>query len=104
MRALHIVGLLVLGIIVIAFAQFADPATPADEPVDEVQAIKQRAPESWLTTSCLADWDAQTHMTMTEWRRTCERVSRERADFQLNTPSVLSVGVSARGPRKRVLD
>src|SRR5215471_19329841 len=101
MRALHIVGLLVLGILVLAFARFADPPTPAEEPVDEVQAIKQRAPEDWLTTACLADWDAQTHMTKTEWRRTCERVSRERAYLQLNTPSVLSVGVSARGPRRR---
>jgi hypothetical protein len=104
MRALHIVTLLVLGILVTAFAQFADPRTPADEPVDEVRATKQRAPEDWLPTSCLADWDAQTHMTKTEWRRTCERVSRERAFFQLNTPSVLSVGVSARGPHRRSLD
>src|SRR5262245_41030660 len=104
MRALHIVSLLVLGALVTAFAQFADPATPADEPVDEVQSIKRRAPETWLTTSCLADWDAQTHMTKTEWRRTCERVSRERAYFQLNTSNVLSVGVSARGPRRRSLD
>jgi|SRR6516165_7021265 hypothetical protein len=97
MRALPIIGLLVLGVLVTTFAQFADPATSADEPVDEAQAIKQLPPEDWLTT-CLADWDAQTHMTKTEWQRTCERVSRERAYFQLNTPSVLSVGVSARGP------
>ena len=105
MRALPIVGgVVVLGVLVTAFAQFANLETPPDEPVDEVQAIKPRAPADWLTTSCLADWDAQTHMTQTEWRRTCERVSRERAYFQLDTPSVVSVGLSARGPRRRSLN
>ena len=104
MRALPIAGLLVLGVLVTAFVQFANPETPADEPVDEVQTIEQRGPEDWLTTSCLVDWDAQTHMTKTEWRRTCERLSRERAYLQLNAPSVLSVGVSARGPRRRSLN
>ena len=97
MRALPIVGLLVLGVLVTTFGQFADPATPADEPVDEAQAIKQSLSEDWFTM-CLVDWDAQTHMTKGEWRRTCERVSRERAYFQLNTPSVLSDGVLPRGP------
>lgn len=104
MRALPIVGLLILGVVVTAVAQFADPATPADEPVDEVQARRQRAPEDRYATSCLADWDAQTHMTKSEWRRTCERVSRERADFQLDTSSVLWVGVSARGQRRRLVN
>jgi hypothetical protein len=87
MRMLPIAGLLVLGVLVTAFARFADPVTPADERVEKVRAIKRPAPEDWLITSCLADWDAQTHMTKTEWRRTCERVSSERAHFLLNTPS-----------------
>ena len=88
MRLLHIVGLPVLGVLVYvtAVAQFRD-LSPADEPVEEVQPIKQRAPEDWLAT-CLADWDAQTHMTKIEWRTSCERVSRERGYFQLSTASV----------------
>jgi hypothetical protein len=84
MRAL--IGLLVLGVIfyVTAIAQFPD--TSADEPVEEVQAINQRAPVEWLAT-CLVDWDAQTHITKTHWRATCERVARERAHFQLSAAS-----------------
>ena len=102
MRALHIVGLLVLGVFVyvMAFAQFAEPP-PADKPVEEVQAMKQRAPEDWLAT-CLTDWDAQTHMTKAEWRTTCERVSRERGYFQLSTASVTASRLVA--PRRRSLD
>jgi len=102
MRALHIVGLLVLGVFVyvMAVAQFAEPP-PADKPVEEVQAMKQRAPEDWLAT-CLTDWDAQTHMTKAEWRTTCERVSRERGYFQLSTASVTASRLVA--PRRRSLD
>ena len=90
MRSRHIVGLLVLAVLVYVtgVAQFADPP-PADKPVEEVQAMKQRAPEDWLAT-CLADWDAQTHMTRTEWRTSCERVSRERGYFQLSTASIMA--------------
>jgi len=100
MRVLQIVGLLVLGVLVYVTAQFADPS-PADEPVEEVQAIRKRAPEDWLAT-CLADWDAQTHMTTSEWRTTCERVSRERGYFQLSTASVTASRLA--GPRRRSLD
>jgi len=102
MRALHIAGLLVLGVFVyvLAVAQFAEPP-PADKPVEEVQAMKQRAPEDWLAT-CLTDWDAQTHMTKAEWRTTCERVSRERGYFQLSTASVTASRLVA--PRRRSLD
>jgi hypothetical protein len=75
-----------------AFAQPAEPL-PAGKTTEEVQTIKQRSAE-WLTT-CLADWDAQTHMTKTEWRATCERVSKEREQFLLNTPGALSVGTKA---------
>jgi hypothetical protein len=102
MRARHIVGLLVLGIVfyVTAVAQFADPSLP-DKPVEEVQAMKQRVPEDWVVM-CLADWDAQTHMTRTQWRTTCERVSRERGYFRLSTASVTTRGLAA--PRRRSLD
>jgi hypothetical protein len=109
MRALQIVCLLLLSslVYVTVLAEFADPS-PADyKPVKEIQTSGppveevrvSAAPEDWLTT-CLADWDAQTHMTKPEWRRACERVSRERAYFHFNTASVQSVGESARGPRR----
>lgn len=29
--------------------------------------------------SCLAAWDAETHMTKDEWRSSCERIAKERA-------------------------
>jgi|SRR5215510_998246 len=102
MRALHIVGLLVLGVPVYltAVAQFADPPQ-ADKPVEEVQAMKQREPENWLAM-CLVDWDAQTHMTKTEWRTTCERVARERGYFQLSTASISASRLAK--PRRASLD
>jgi len=102
MRALHIVGLPVLGVLVYmtAVAQFADPS-PGEKPVEEVQAMKRRAPQDWLAT-CLADWDAQTHMTKTEWRTTCERVSRERGYFQLGTASITERRLA--GVRRRSLE
>jgi len=94
MRALQIVGLLVLGgvlaYVTAVVAQFADPS-PADGPVEEVGAIKQRVPEDWLV-ACVADWDEQTHMTTTEWRASCARVAGERGYLQLSTASVTSIG------------
>ena len=102
MRALHIVGLLVFGVLayLTAVAQFADPS-PGDKPVEEVLAMKQRAPEDWLAT-CLTDWDAQTHMTKTQWQTSCERVSRERGHFQLSTASIRASRLA--GPRRHSLD
>jgi len=32
-------------------------------------------------TDCLKRWDAGTHMTKTQWRRTCERVRTERQPY-----------------------
>jgi hypothetical protein len=63
---------------------------PADNSAEKVQEIKKRSAE-WLKT-CLADWDAQTHMTKVEWRTTCQRVSKEREQFLLNTPGAISIG------------
>jgi hypothetical protein len=95
MRALHIVGSLVLGgVLAYVTAQFADPS-PADGPVEEVRAVKEQASEDWLA-ACLIDWDAQTHMTRIEWRASCERVAAERGYFQLSTASVTSISDKAR--------
>lgn len=75
-----------------ALGQPTEP-TQLGKSAEDIRVIKQRASE-WLTT-CLADWDAQTHMTKTEWQRTCERVSKEREQFLLNTPGAMSIGTKA---------
>jgi hypothetical protein len=63
---------------------------PAGISASQVQEIKKRSAE-WLKT-CLEDWDAQTHMSKTEWRTTCQRVSKEREQFLLSTPGAISIG------------
>ena len=51
-------------------------------------AEDSRAPDEkaeYLATepleSCVARWDAGTHMTKDAWRETCKRVSDERSDY-----------------------
>ena len=63
---------------------------PAGNSAEQVQEIKKRSAE-WLKT-CLADWDAQTHMNKAEWRTTCQRVSKEREQFLLSSPGAISIG------------
>jgi hypothetical protein len=63
---------------------------PTGKSAEQVQEIKKRSAE-WLKT-CLGDWDAQTHMSKAEWRTTCQRVSKEREQFLLNTPGAVSIG------------
>jgi hypothetical protein len=90
MAALQLICLFGLSLVgATALAHSTEPAQ-AGKSAEEVQVIKQRAAE-WLTT-CLGDWDAQTHMTKTEWQVTCERVSKEREQFLLNTPGAMSIG------------
>ena len=33
---------------------------------------------------CMKDWDAATHMSKQDWRRTCQRVSQDRVKFMLD--------------------
>jgi hypothetical protein len=54
---------------------------PAGYSPEQIQEIKARSAE-WLKT-CLAVWDAQTHMSKAEWGTTCHRVSKEREQFLL---------------------
>jgi hypothetical protein len=91
MRALRVVCLFVLSLFVegLPLAQSTEPG-PAVKSAEDIQSIKRRAAE-WLTT-CMGDWDAQTHMSKSQWRTTCERVSREREQFLLNTPGAKSAG------------
>ena len=49
------------------------------------QSVGERVAQ-WLKT-CLEDWDAATHMSRSEWRTTCERVSQERGKFLRENPS-----------------
>jgi hypothetical protein len=34
-------------------------------------------------TTCVADWDAATHMTKEDWNETCRRLAEERVKFRL---------------------
>jgi hypothetical protein len=66
------------------------PEKPTGNSPEQVQEIKKRSAD-WQKT-CLADWDAQTHMSKAEWRTTCDRVSKEREQFLVDTPGILSIG------------
>jgi hypothetical protein len=59
------------------------PSSGAKTP-QEIKDIDDRV--SYWRTTCLDDWDAQTHMTRKEWRTTCERVAAERGKFLRETP------------------
>jgi hypothetical protein len=50
----------------------------AEEPAT-AEPPKSLATES--LESCMARWDAKTHMTKDDWRRTCKRVSDERSEY-----------------------
>jgi hypothetical protein len=70
----------------------AEPKAPtpsasalAEEAAAKIKAAKNSIAE-WQKT-CLADWDAQTHMTKAEWTATCRRVSAERGKFLLDETS-----------------
>jgi len=97
MRELHIICLFVLSLLVegTAFARSAELA-PAGKSAEDVQAIENRAAE-W-PTMCLGDWDAQTHMTKTEWRTTCQR---ESASNSCSTRGALSQDLAASPPHQK---
>jgi|SRR5581483_1782248 len=80
-------------------AAAAEAAAPASKPVD-TQAVRQTA-EYWLKT-CLADWDAQTHMTRSQWTATCRRVSAEREQFLLSKGDTVGApsGMTGKAPRR----
>jgi hypothetical protein len=94
---------LCLGVLVVcgaAYAQTNDQPNPAPAPKDLAapapkdlttatlpkvgsrdtpEQIKERG-KAWFQ-QCMQDWDTATHMTKTEWERTCRRVSLERTKF-----------------------
>jgi hypothetical protein len=73
-----------------AFAQAVEPPKSAEQ----IKEIDDRV--SYWRTTCLADWDAATHMTRKEWRTTCERVAVERRQFLLQDPGSFTMGGKAR--------
>jgi hypothetical protein len=46
------------------------------------EEIRGRGREWYV--QCLSDWDRETHMSKSEWQRTCRRVALERAQFLIN--------------------
>jgi hypothetical protein len=62
-----------LGALALAVPVSAEDSPPAEEK------------SGYLATepleSCVARWDAGTHMTKEAWRETCQRVSDERSDY-----------------------
>ena len=52
----------------------AVPASAEDKPVTGYLATEP-------LESCVARWDAGTHMSKAKWRETCKRVSDERSDY-----------------------
>ena len=80
----------------VAFAQPGQPTIPAAKSAEEIREIDERV-AYWLKT-CLGDWDPATHMSMSEWKTTCHRVSGERRKFLLKDPASFTIGPK---PRQR---
>ena len=83
MRAALIVTFL-MGWAASAFAQ-TSPAPPAapDPAAKSRQPRAEKGPDNESLASCLAMWEATTHMSKQEWARACRRV-----DDRLRTLSV----------------
>jgi hypothetical protein len=77
-----------------ALAQPVQSTTPAAKTAQEIREIDERV-AFWLKT-CLGDWDQATHMSMSEWKTTCRRVSDERRKFLLKDPASFTIGPKTR--------
>jgi hypothetical protein len=62
-------------------ASKAPAAGPVGQPVTKAEA--EARSRAWLG-QCMQDWESGTHMTKKAWRRTCQRMARERTKFLLN--------------------
>ena len=96
MRALLMICLLGLQSVGTAFGQESKGSTlqSAEKSAERTREIEERVRE-WLKT-CLADWDAATHMTTKEWKTTCHRVASERRQFLLEDPGSAPIDRRAR--------
>jgi hypothetical protein len=70
--------------------------TPSAESAPKAQMlsaeVRKIADEQYK--QCMNDWDAATHMTKTEWQRTCRRLADNRAKFRLE----MGTGKQTRSP------
>ena len=68
----------------------ADAQSGGREPRDPSKIPSLGAPDEILkrgadyVEQCMKDWDAATHMSKQDWRRTCQRVSQDRVKFMLD--------------------
>ena len=63
--------------------QDSTPKIPDDAKPDDSAALAAKR-QGWGNQSlenCMAMWDSGTHMTKSEWRRTCEGIQKERAPY-----------------------
>jgi hypothetical protein len=65
-------------------AEQGSTSTKPDDakPDNSTPGVEKR--QGWGNQSienCMAMWDAGTHMTKSEWRRTCEGIAKERAPY-----------------------
>ena len=70
------------GVIAVSAAAFADPAaqTDADIPPDTAVttgSINLDPTPAQRMADCMAIWEPRTHMTKSEWRRTCKTTLKE---------------------------
>jgi hypothetical protein len=93
MRGVLLVSFLALALLANTEA-ISQTNPPAGKTAEQVREIDERVAE-WLKT-CLGDWDKATHMTKSEWRTTCQRVSAERRKFLIGAPDLTPVGTRRR--------
>ena len=76
--------------LLLASGTAADAQSRGREPRDPSKIPSIGAPDEILKRGaeyleqCMKDWDAATHMSKQDWRRTCQRVSQDRAKFMLD--------------------
>jgi hypothetical protein len=75
--------LLASGTAVDAQSAGREPRDPSKIPsIGSPDEILKRGAE--YLEQCMKDWDAATHMSQQDWRRTCQRVSQDRVKFLLD--------------------
>jgi len=82
--------LLISTSLLLASGTGADAQSGGREPRDPSKIPILGAPDEILKRGddyleqCMKDWDAATHMSKQDWRRTCQRVSQDRVKFLLD--------------------
>ncbi len=71
------------GVIAVSAAALADPAVPSDAnvppapPAVTTGSINLDPTPEQRMADCMAVWEPRTHMTKSEWRRTCKTTLKE---------------------------